>query len=294
MKRLLLLAAISTVTSAYAVAEDHKFFIKDKVSTDVDAKESVVPQTPNNPVILYKFAIGIEAFPYLYKEPKFMKSKGVLYGFNFSYSHPLINDFILQPELRAAFGSTKYSSNRTGSMKNEPNTLFEARVLLKRGVNVSQSLDIFPFAGIGYRYKKDDTEGLVSTTNHNGYLRKSTYYYLPIGLNVEYKSEVFWGLSFLAEYDVFLKGFQKSGSVVGGRMVSINNKQKNGFGARIEALFNKDFENYRLSVGPFMNYWHIKRSKSAYFSCNSCGRKHMFFEPKNDTREFGIKLKFAF
>lgn len=245
----------------------------------------------NNP----RFSVEFELFPYIYKEPEGSKIQGPMLGFNGSYSHYFDNGFIIQPELRVAMGSTKYSSPRTGSNKNNYNFIFETRLLVKKGFVVSNSLEILPFLGLGYRNKTDDGNEL-STTGFKPYERKSVYYYLPIGLNFNYTTGLDWDIAATTEYDIFLKGTQFDYPKVRGVEHKLTHKQKSGFGARGEILITKSFEKHKLSIGPFIHYWNIKKSKVVVNrNCIYCNRPHMnTWERKNTTKEFGLKIKFDF
>lgn len=229
-----------------------------------------------------KFSLGLEAFPYLYKEPNVMKMDGNFCGINGSYSFYLEKDYFLRAEIRLAKGNAKYFSYETGSMKNIPNTLLEPRILYSKSLRNS-FLDISPFVGVGFRYKEDDSRGKVTTTNYVGHLRRSYYYYVPIGLFMNYALQKDWSLDIIGEFDIFLQGTQKSYS--NDKLIF---KQSKGYGLRSEVLLNQTFDKYIFSIGPYINYWEIQSSNIV----NSGGKS--FYEPKNTTREVGVKIKFTF
>jgi hypothetical protein len=190
--------------------------------------------------------------------------------------------------MRLAKGKTKYFSYLTGSsMKNIHNTLLEPRILYNKSLKYS-FLDIVPFVGVGFRYKEDDSSGQVTTTGHNGYLRRSYYYYVPIGLSMNYKLQKDWSLDIVGEYDIFLKGTQKSYLPEG---ITATNKQSEGYGLRSEILLNKTFDKYIFSIGPYINYWKIQSSSTYIINANPL---QYIYEPKNKTTEIGIKIKFTF
>jgi hypothetical protein len=241
----------------------------------------------------HTFSIGTEMFSYLYKEPNLMKTRGNSYGINASYSYCLDNNLCFQPELRLNKGKEHYKSNYSGNDKKKtPNSIFEIRTLLKKFIPLSElKIEMYPFIGIGYRYKKDNSYNMVTDTGFIGWLRKSQYYYIPLGLNVDFNLTQEWSLSVLGEYDLFLKGIQRSHN----KFISVKNTQKQGYGFRSEILLNRNFNKHILSVGPFVNYWNIKKSKTTDIVCNHCGRKHIYYvEPKNTTTELGIRIKYSF
>ena len=260
------------------------FSIAASDSVRTQQANSTLTTTPNE-IFKYKYSIGIEIFPYIYREPNVMRSKGVLYGVNGSYAFYLGKDYYMQLDGRAIRGKTDYSSKKTGSNgTEEPNKLFETRLLINRHFQLYDNLDINPFFGFGYRYKEDDSSLNKSSTGHIGYLRRSSYYYMPIGLSVNYKLPKGWNVFISGEYDFLLEGEQLSYIP----FETIKNKQHKGYGVRSEILFEKSFDEYIISVGPYINYWNISNSKKHFSNCifYSC-----FFEPKNNTVESGIKLK---
>ena len=150
-------------------------------------------------------------------------------------------------------------------------------------------MDLTPFIGYGFRYKEDHEKG-KSTTGHNGYLRKSNYHYVPVGLSMNYNLQQGWGLYISGEYDIFLEGQQKSYVTT-----TIKHKQTKGYGLRSELLLEKTFDKYIFSIGPYINYWNIKNSDKNFVICQHCGRSHHYnYEPKNTTYETGVKIKFTF
>jgi len=94
----------------------------------------------------------------------------------------------------------------------------------------------------------------------------------------------------LGEYDIFLEGQQSSHN----RFKTVKNNQSKGYGLRSEILLEKAFDKYIVSMGPYINYWNIKDSDRDCIFCRSCKLYHCIYEPKNITKETGIKLKFTF
>lgn len=243
----------------------------------------------------HKFSLGLELFPYSYKEPDLMKMNGFFYGINGSYSFYLGKYYFLQLESRAALGKTNYSSNGTGSHGTKTtNKLLETRVLFNRYFQVSSNIYIYPFIGLGFRYKEDNSNGIKTTTGHTGVLRESNYYYVPVGLSMHYNLQQGWGLYISGEYDIFLEGKQKTSGSLSSNTFKVINNQSKGYGLRSEILLEKTFNKYIVSIGPYINYWNIKDSDTDRIFCRSCGAYHYFYEPKNITQETGIKIKLTF
>lgn len=242
-----------------------------------DNKEKLIPSFKK-----HIYTIGAEAQNYTYKEPGLMQDKGNLYGLFGSYSYYFKPDTFLTGEYRWTRGNADYKSVNTGTMKKIPSYVFEFRFLYNQIFKVSPKLNLTPFTGYGYRYKDDDSRGF-SSTGHYGYFRSSKYHYIPLGLSSEYDLDKDMSISAKGEYDIFLKGTQKSymfGYVD-------KHKQNKGYGMRGEILLNKKMSDYIISIGPFMNYWNIKDSKKNYYPSLGINT----WEPKNNTKEIGIKLK---
>ena len=216
-------------------------------NSNPESTKPILKSIPNE-YSKHKFSLGLELFPYSYKEPNLMKMNGLFYGINGTYSFYLGKDYFLQLEARASGGKTKYSSNRTGNRSTRtPNKLFETRILYSRYFQVNKNMDLTPFIGYGFRYKEDHEKG-KSTTGHNGYLRKSNYHYVPVGLSMNYNLQQGWGLYISGEYDIFLEGQQKSYVTT-----TIKHKQNKGYGLRSELLLEKTFDKYIFSIGPYIN-----------------------------------------
>ena len=236
-----------------------------------------VPASAN----VHKFALGAEGFSYKYREPGVMADKGNLYGVSGEYSYAWSNGIFIQPELRYAYGKTSYRSHRTGRMgRHTPNHLVETRFLTGYTHSFSPTLTITPFIGLGYRYKRDESAGMVSSTGHYGYHRESNYLYIPIGLKANQQLGEKCALEGSTEYDVFIGGRQHSHLPSG----SVSNDQHHGYGARAELLLSTKFTTSKLAVGPFINYWKIKDSKV----------ESGVYEPRNTTTELGVKIKYTF
>lgn len=237
-----------------------------------------------------KLSLGLEGFSYLFQTPNIAKREGNFYGVNGSYSHYLAQDHFLRAEIRLAKGDTKYSSYNYGSIKREPNILLEPRILYNKSLRYS-FLDISPYIGFGFRYAEVDGDGKITTIRDQDYFRRSYYYYMPIGLSVNYNLQKDWNLEIVGEYDIFLKGIQKEYidmTVNKERVNKITFKQSKGYGLRSEILLNKTFDKYIFSIGPYINYWKIQPSNVIKVAGQD------WFVAKNKTREVGIKIKFTF
>lgn len=127
-----------------------------------------------------------------------------------------------------------------------------------------------------------------------GYRRTSQYLYIPIGV-----THRFWAIDKVSristsiEYDYFVKGEQKSylsdvnptyAALFGDQV----NKQKKGYGARISS----SYERKNWSAGLFLNYWNIADSEINSYVVYPFIIS--FMEPKNETIEMGLEIKYRF
>lgn len=137
-----------------------------------------------------------------------------------------------------------------------------------------------PYIGLGYRRLVNDT-----SDNPYGYARYSNYFYLPLGVQLEItKGQVM--IQFQLEFDYLLHGTQKSkesDSVI--TTLDVENQQKNGYGANANLLFGRRHSLWTWLVGPYVRYWNLAKGDTDELG---------YYEPKNNTLEAGIMLRFVF
>jgi hypothetical protein len=146
-------------------------------------------------------------------------------------------------------------------------------------------LSLSPFVGFGYRYLYNDLRGTTST-GFAGYQRFSHYWYAPIGVTSRIKVDGGWVIAPTIEYDYFIEGRQESQFTdVGVGFVDATNKQDKGYGYRVSLTAEKG----SWAFGPWMHYWKIEDSDIVPIGFGFGG-----FEPQNETREFGLEVKYRF
>lgn len=237
-------------------------------------------------------AFGLEAYHLKYRETIyhnlfFMSFKGQMYG---GFYH-----FIFQPEntgLRfrldgsATYGShLHYHSLRTGDSKDVPFRIFEGRVLIGHAAAFGNQWILEEYFGLGIRFLGNDTSKLTSTTGHHGFYRSLRYYYVPIGIRIiqELENDAKWITSL--EYDWFLSGLVRNNMRMTTGMTT-KQRQSRGYGARIgidlHIPSSTDCLNY--TVGVFVRYWDIQKSTV----------DRGWYEPKNTTKELGVRIGIIF
>ena len=228
----------------------------------------------------YEYSIEGQASRYRYVEPDLMSLEGNKLSLAGRVLAPLDNDRSLIMEGRIAYGLVDYQSVATGNDNDEPDTIVEFRLLLGNNINLG-SLRLLPYLGYGFRTLVNDSQGVITTTGHAGYLRISRYHYLPLG--VEIKANIFGGKTTLQlEIDQLLVGTQES--YLPGE--TIINRQKSGRGFLASLMFSQG----NWAAGPYNQEWKIASSDSV--SCD-LGQSYCT-EPRNQTRETGFRLRYTF
>lgn len=232
--------------------------------------------------------VGLEGYHYVYRETVnnsfFMRNKGPMLGVYYDVSfQPKDMPCRFAIEGRAAYApNLHYHSQNTGDGKHSRHAVFEARLLGSYVMTFKSQWIVEGYVGLGIRYLLNFPTDQLTTTGHEDYSRESQYNYAPIGIRIikTLDNEMQWVSH--VEYDWFLRGLQKSKLAT-----DIKNPQHHGYGARIGADLHIPSSTYCFSymVGIFARYWHIgdsvKDSEGGY-------------EPKNTTRELGIRIGIKF
>lgn len=235
-----------------------------------------------------------------YREPGIMEEKGVMAGlFGSVTSRSGVGPQGLWPNMgrwegQIGFGRVDYTSQNTGTIDNIDDMMFEGRYLAGYDFYPFGDLRLTPFLGLGYRYLRDDSSGLTSTTGHLGYKRESNYVYFPFGLDFQTSLSNDWTLGAAVEMDVLLYGRQKShlGDADPG-FGTLENEQTQGFGVRGSVRLVRLAERYHLLIEPFVRWWDIYESDLSVISCGG-GSCILGYEPDNNSLESGIKIGVQF
>lgn len=265
--------------------------------------QSVPAQEPNPQEFKHTFSVGLESFNYHYDETvnkkKFMDIKGLEFGINGSYQLTYKDSFFVRPEGRVTYGFTEYSqpNDPLGNQPHIPDFLFETRLLTGWHFHPIKPLTIAPYTGIAYRQKENDGSQVKGKDNLGGHKRVNKLWYLPLGLRGQYDLNNRWFVQGVAEYAFLLKGEQLSyDTTIYPSPLSF--KQKKGYGLKGELLTGYNFDKVSVSAGPYVHYWNINRTKNEGYSAkDDRGRIYtggLACEPKNSTKELGLKVNFIF
>lgn len=250
--------------------------------------ESTKP-SPNTLLPVHSFDIGLEAFYKEYKEPDVMNEKGMMYGLGLAYTYH--DKAMFKASLLIAYGEVDYENS--GKLDGIPDQHWELRCLLGYDFIIDPTFYITPYIGLGYRFLRDDSSGMITTTGARGYNRESNYWYSPVGIALIKILPEGWTISAEAEFDYLWFGKQKSYlSDASALLPDIENDQDQGYGLRGSIRIEKKFVYTSFFVEPFVRYWHISRSDDTIVA--GSGLFVYGYEPKNNTTEIGamVGLKF--
>jgi hypothetical protein len=166
----------------------------------------------------------------------------------------------------------------------------------------NEYLAVMPYLGCGFRnlfnrisdfyyIQEDGSRGKIS-----GYNRYSMYFYIPLGIKLKMDLNNGWLFSVNPEFDWVLLGHQIS-DIDDGSGKAMKNAQHKGYGLRASIIISKKMNNkYTLFFGPFVKYWNIDISekKSGIVKEDGVIKHKYYFEPKNNTMEYGIRVGIVF
>jgi hypothetical protein len=280
-----------------------------------DSENRILKQRVKLPRQTHEFRAEYEVYNYNYREKDegtfFMGMKGAYNGISASYTFrpeqpgsfsEYVNMFRL--EGRLAIGEVDYSTPDY-SYNSIDDKVFEVRGLAGYDWQVSETLTVTPYAGMGVRHLFDrmsqvPAEYIDGDEYWSGYDRESNYYYVPLGADVLKRLSAQWTLGANLEYDFFLSGTQKShledvydvnGDNQGFSV--LKNKQNKGMGLRGSLRVSRDTGRYGVYVEPFFRLWDIEQSSTdEIFQDGAVAGEG--YEPKNTTREIGMKMGVKF
>ncbi len=246
--------------------------------------------------------IGTEIYHAVYEEPGIMKETGFMYGVKSAVSfHEKIVGPVDLVRLEGAYarGSQDYSSFWTGNIDAVDVSVFEIRGFLGHDI-VNEETVWTPYIGLGYRCKKDNAYGLISTSGALGYDRESRYLYSPLGIAVGTDLENGWFFGGFVEYDYFWDGTQKSMfSDLHPLNSDLVNDQEKGYGIRASVKISKQLQgSFLVAFEPFLRYWSIGQSKPVeYMEYNAFldrAVQHTGYEPENSSLGYGVNISLLF
>jgi hypothetical protein len=263
----------------------------DKIEASRDRRQ-VVPASgivPKNTELEF----SSELYWAKYDEPKIFSQKGFMSGYNARYAHRLSTDpnsIINMIGLQAQWASGKFKEPAYEGPSGIKDLTYDLRGVIGKDLYPTSKLRTTGYLGYGFRYLKDDSEGLDSDIDGFtllGYKRYSHYNYLPFGVDIAYQLDPFYSLESNLEYDYMFYGWQvsKLGVVPGYSTLIVD--QRYGSGLRASIRLNLNAKNFTAFAEWFYRYWNINQSKS---KPDPTDPTFSLFEPKNNTQEFGLRL----
>jgi hypothetical protein len=227
----------------------------------------------------YELGTSLSYFKY---EEAGMNESGPFLGIDTAYTYRgaigHMEQGMFRAEARGAYGCVYYDghlmpSGTPYSVSGIDDMLFEGRILLGRDfTDLWQGIGMTPYLGIAYRHLNDNLEEDVY-----GYNRSSNYWYCPLGCEISSHTTNGYQMSGRLEYDLFLRGRQKSGGTY-----TVTNTQKDGYGMRAALRVVRKSGRVDYVLEPFVLYWDIKDSDYV----GAAG----WYEPDNQTLEYGVRV----
>lgn len=179
------------------------------------------------------------------------------------------------------------------SASNLKDYYFEASLKVGAVYRLADPLDIWPYLGLGWRQLRNHME----QSGEGGYLRTSTYIYLPIGTNLRYKTSEKVSFTLNGQFDILLHGNQYSRMTDTSMFLDdSSNHQSQGYGIRASVRGDVNMGKIGLFVEPFWRYWHIQNSDEEWFYIGGDPSNPglSLVEPFNTTQEWGIRAGITF
>ena len=226
--------------------------------------------------------LGLQVATYEYDEPNFALLEGERVGVSAAYT--LLGQTRLHSRFEARYSYGELDYTGSGTLADVPDHLLELRALVGGDYRTGRVAWV-PYVGMGLRYLYNDLRG-TSSTGAIGYLRKSRYWYVPLGITLRVPLGEGWVMAPQIEYDAFVSGSQRSYlSDTGLGFSDVTNEQRHGRGARVQLAF----EGPRWSVSLWSHYWDIEDSEPQPVGLGFVG-----LEPANKTRETGVEVRYRF
>lgn len=242
----------------------------------------------------HNLEIGYEVAGYKYKEPGLMSLKsnhkqGVSAQYTF-LSAPGENGFLFGAEFRYLQGNVDYDG---GTWDGDPlyfedlkDYYMDGAIRVGRTYNLGERTNLLSYTGLGLRRLRNHLE----QSGEGGYLRQSTYLYVPIGAQLVYGVPNDWQLRLAGEVDFLVYGRQES--YFDDSFGKISNDQHNGVGVRVSVKAEKSLGVMGVFVEPFWRYWKLEDSDTV--TVYTPGDTYYLQEPENHTTEYGVRIGITF
>ena len=239
----------------------------------------------------HNFEIGYEISNYKYTEPGTMNLKSPnKQGINVIYTHTAADTgYLWGIDFHYLQGDVDYDGATWGgtplTLENLRDYYFDAQIQTGRHYVLGEHSSLAAYTGLGFRKLRNHLE----EGGPSGYLRQSTYLYLPLGVRWTYSIPNAWSFRLAGEFDCLIRGTQIS-DFDGDE---VENEQTSGFGVRLGFKVERKLGVMGLFVEPFFRYWDIAQSDTVRVFIPGEGYTGLI-EPRNRTREYGIRAGISF
>ena len=261
------------------------------------------PEVSSEEPAKHSWELGVEEYRFVYKEPSVMEDNGTMRGIFGSYTHygwlppspEELDRWRVILEVRYAYGEVDYDGSLSDgtpfTIDDIEDSTWETRGLFGYDISLSKAFALVPYFGIGYRYLDDNSQ----KETPSGYRREANYYYSPIGVEVITNLSHGWSITAIFEYDIFWSGKQKSHlSDYDPSWNDITNNQNRGYGCRGSVKLIKKNRYIDFTIEPFIRYWNIRISGTEIIQELGGGWYRVGWEPRNNTKEYGVKASISF
>ena len=242
------------------------------------------------------FEIGVEGYRYDYEEEfegvQIVQDEGRLFGLTASYGRAL-GSWDFEVSGRAAGGEVDYRSNEGDRLDDVVQATVQLELTAGRPMQLSPTVTLTPFVGLGARGHGDSSGGLTTDTGLSGYDRYLFYAYAPLGLAADVRTGPGTSLTVSGQYNLFLGGDSEAEfGDVDPEAPTVELELEDGSGWAFSAEVNHAVGRGTVSFGPFVRIWDVEQSAAQVFEED--GFEIEIFEPANRTVEAGLKLAYRF
>lgn len=223
-----------------------------------------------------------------YSETGGVSQRGRTSGINARYSayFPFI---VILIDLSHASGDVNYKG--AGEIEGIGNEIYELRSMMGRAFYMNDSYRLTPYLGLGYRRSTVDSSNNVSSTSVVGYKSQQTYFYNPIGIEIQQlMADNAWVIGGRFEYDSLLLSNNETRLGESGAYKAVDLSQKDGHGYRFYVNF-RQFLNTNGSgivIEPFYKYWEV--FGSSLKNDSNVADANI----KHDSEEWGVAILLSF